>query len=78
MPDNLNEKLIEKIQATNAAYLETKQRMITHHLSDPEAYERAFHDLIEAEAARRAYADAYLMATGSKYVSEQWIAEIDS
>lgn len=72
MPDILSKKLTEKIEATDAAFLEARGRMIAHHLSDPEAYQRALHDLIEAEAARLAYCDAFFMVTGRKYV------EIDS
>lgn len=68
MAYTLSEKITQKIEATDKAYLEAKGRMIAFHLSEPEAYQRALHDLIEAEAAFRAYADVYFMVTAHKYI----------
>ena len=65
--DPAAEARAEQIKATEEMMLEAKGRMIAYHLSDPEAFERAFHDMIEAESAHRAYADAYRMVTGYEY-----------
>lgn len=71
MPEILSEKLIEKILATLEQFEDSQRRMKDFAMSDPEAYERAFHDALEAESAHRAYMDCFCMVTGRAYVARE-------
>lgn len=71
MSKDIEKKLIEKILATQEQFEEAQRRMKDFSLVDPEAYERAFHDALEADAANDAYTDAFRMVTGRYYVAPE-------
>lgn len=60
---NIETEWAGKIQATAEQRRDAKARMKQHWEADPETFMNAFHDYLEADAANRAYVDAFNMFT---------------